>query len=394
VDHAHESPEQYAFQNSEATAPVIRRSSLAVNWDGETSETAGQHSDHSTQELQTDLHTAHLSAAHASKRTSQGKLQVDLLQQQGHSHLSKLSTVQKVVGACASLLVAGGGAFVYIKYKKASTAESNTGQLVTHCACGRAYENEDEKVCPACGRQRAIEEVPSTSRLAEDVVLDPTLGDSAGAAPSLAADFAERTTKRKSGLALPSDAVQGAAAAATAALACPQCRTPLGDGANFCMNCGTKRPAPAEVCDLCRTPFPEEANFCMKCGNSRQGRQIAELLTSPTAGDLSPSSPSSSRAKKSKPRIRKVGLTFRDDESGEEVTLKFLKKPLGLTFREDEPTVISHFPPGSQAEAMGLRIHMRLIAVEGTPLLNTDASNVFNILECCAKSLPRYTPGE
>mmetsp|Transcript_2977 Transcript_2977/g.7606 ORF Transcript_2977/g.7606 Transcript_2977/m.7606 type:complete len:402 (-) Transcript_2977:21-1226(-) len=383
VDHV-----EYAVsQNGEGKAPVIRRS-LAVHWDGEVRE-HGQHTDHSTQE--SDAATGHLSSR-GSKRSARGELKVNLLQQQGQSHLGKLSTVQKLLGVGATLVVVGGGAFVFIKHKQASQAESNAGQLVTHCACGRAYENEDENECPACGRSRVVAEAATMAGSIEDVTLDPTVGDLAGTAHCLAADITERTTKRKSGLALPSEVLQGAATAAVPS--CPQCRIAFGDGANFCMICGTKRPAVVEVCDLCRTPFAEGANFCMKCGNSRPGRQRIELLTSPTSGDLSPTSPSNSRAKKSKPRIRRVGLTFRDDETGEEVTLKFLKKPLGLTFREDEPTVVSHFPPDSQAEAMGLRIHMRLIAVEGTPLMNTDASNVFNILECCAKSLPRYNPGE
>ena len=62
--------------------------------------------------------------------------------------------------------------------------------------------------------------------------------------------------------------VQGAAAAAQAAgleWVCPECGQPA--SGNFCQNCGTKKPAPAEW--TCQCGAVNTGNFCQNCGTKR-----------------------------------------------------------------------------------------------------------------------------
>jgi len=59
--------------------------------------------------------------------------------------------------------------------------------------------------------------------------------------------------------------VTSAPPAATGA-PCPQCKTPLPQGAKFCASCGTKVPE-AGVCMACKAQLLPGAKFCPNCGN-------------------------------------------------------------------------------------------------------------------------------
>ena len=52
--------------------------------------------------------------------------------------------------------------------------------------------------------------------------------------------------------------------AGTVARACPQCRAPQRDDANFCDRCGTALAAPA--CPKCHAELAKDARFCNACG--------------------------------------------------------------------------------------------------------------------------------
>lgn len=70
-------------------------------------------------------------------------------------------------------------------------------------------------------------------------------------------------------------AKEAAAAAAKAAKenVCINCGAPLGEGALFCGNCGTKIPEPAPepevelLCPACGDVVPSDAAFCPSCGS-------------------------------------------------------------------------------------------------------------------------------
>ncbi|HVJ81274.1 MAG TPA: zinc ribbon domain-containing protein [Planctomycetia bacterium] len=58
---------------------------------------------------------------------------------------------------------------------------------------------------------------------------------------------------------------------AAAADACPKCRAPLADGANFCSSCGTAMTA-ATTCGKCGRENESDARFCAGCGQAMAQR--------------------------------------------------------------------------------------------------------------------------
>ena len=47
---------------------------------------------------------------------------------------------------------------------------------------------------------------------------------------------------------------------------CPSCGTKCTDSQNFCMSCGTPKPAP-KLCPHCGKPYKEGSQFCTGCGS-------------------------------------------------------------------------------------------------------------------------------
>ena len=65
----------------------------------------------------------------------------------------------------------------------------------------------------------------------------------------------------------PMEGSTGESAAVSTATACPNCQVPLGPGAKFCGNCGTKVEVEEPVCGGCGVQLLAGAKFCAECGH-------------------------------------------------------------------------------------------------------------------------------
>eukprot|EP00747_Dinoflagellata_sp_TGD_P059075 gnl/TRDRNA2_/TRDRNA2_151410_c1_seq1.p1 gnl/TRDRNA2_/TRDRNA2_151410_c1~~gnl/TRDRNA2_/TRDRNA2_151410_c1_seq1.p1 ORF type:complete len:303 (+),score=49.32 gnl/TRDRNA2_/TRDRNA2_151410_c1_seq1:57-911(+) len=82
-----------------------------------------------------------------------------------------------------------------------------------------------------------------------------------------------------------------------------------------------------------------------------------------------------------------LSLTFKkaDDRL---VTITAAYRPLGFDFQKQAPIVVSSVHAGGQAEALGLKVGMVLMAIDGKDLKNVDFDDQYGLLKARAKLLP------
>jgi len=74
---------------------------------------------------------------------------------------------------------------------------------------------------------------------------------------------------------------------------------------------------------------------------------------------------------------------------GNIVTMTISKQPLAFDFTRESPIVIKKVQAGGQAEALGMKVGMVLMAINGEDLSDLDFNDQYSLLKMKALKLPK-----